>query len=267
MTGNTVTRDDLRDTFLRLGLRRGGVVMLHSSLSEIGFVVNGALDVINAILDVIGEDGTFVVPTHTGQLTDPADWQNPAVPGEDIERVRASMEAFDPRLTAPRNRGIVPQTFLMYPKVFRSSHPLNSVAACGRHSQLLTSHHPLDESEGPASPTGVLYDLGGSILLLGVGLEACTGLHLAEFLAETPYLKETKIKVLVHDEDGRRFHRLRRYPTTSKYFNKIRPDLVAIGALRETSIGNTIATLVDFAPAIDLAVKALRNDPLYLISE
>ena len=242
-------------------------VMLHSSLSGIGYLVNGAFDVIDAVFDCIGPEGTLIVPTHTGQLSDPSVWTNPGIVNDDIPKVRENMRPFDRRLTLPRNRGIVSQIFLMYPNVERSNHPLNSVAARGAHADTIVSTHPLDESEGQTSPMGRLYDIGGMILLLGVGLESCTGLHLAEFIADTPYLRENKVKVLVDDLDGRRFEKLTRYPTTSQYFNKLQSDFVNSGSLTEIRIGNSKASLFDFRTAIDIAVQKLENNPNYLITK
>lgn len=39
----------------------------------------------------------------------------------------------------------------------------------------------------PDSPVGRVHDLDGQVLLLGVGHEADTSLHLAELIAEVPY--------------------------------------------------------------------------------
>lgn len=264
---NAITRNDLRNAFRSLGVQDGMSVMLHSSLSGIGYLVNGPFDVIDAVFDCIGPEGTLIVPAHTGQLTDPSDWSNPEILNDNIPKVRENMRPFDRRLTLPRNRGIVSQVFLMYPNVERSDHPLNSVAARGAHAKTIVSTHPLHESEGETSPIGKLYDIGGMILLLGVGLESCTGLHLAEFISDTPYLRENKVKVLVDDLDGRRFEKLKRYPATSQYFNKLRSDLVNSGNLTEIRIGNSKGALFNFRTAIDIAVRKLEKNPNYLITK
>ena len=241
-------------------------VMLHSSMSGLGYVVNGPFDVIDSISDCIGEDGTLVLPTHTGQLTDPADWKKPAILPDDLKKVRDHMRPFDVQFSLPRNRGLLPQAFLMYPKIFRSNHPLNSIAAKGQHAEDLASDHPLHASEGIDSPMGQLYSLNSSILLLGVGLESCTGFHLAEFLTDVPYLKDNTVSVLVDDGNGRRFEKLERYPTISQHFNKLLPGIREANGLSEITINNCQAMLIDFRISIDLAVQCIRSDPNYLIT-
>jgi aminoglycoside 3-N-acetyltransferase len=256
-----MTRDALAETFRRAGVRSGMAVMVHASLSGLGYLPNGPYDVIHALLDLVGPQGTLLVPTHSGQLTDPADWRNPPVPAEWIEPIRAAMEPFDPASTPVRNRGLLPEFVLRMPGVHRSPHPLNSVAAIGAGAARFTATHPLDESEGVGSPCHTLYESNGHVLLLGVGLDACTALHTAEFLADSPYLVESRMNVLVGRNE---FRRLRKYPGTSAYFEKLRPILKASGALTELSLGVYPITLVALAPAVEAALTHMKTDPDWL---
>ena len=256
-----MAREVLAETFRRAGVRPGMAVMVHASLSGLGYLPNGPYDVIHALLDVIGREGTLLVPTHTGQLTDPADWRNPPVPAEWVDAIRAAMEPFDPARTPVRNRGLLPEFVLRMPGARRSTHPLNSVAAIGAHAAHFTATHLLDESEGVGSPCHKLYEVSGHALLLGVGLDSCTAIHAAEFIADSPYLRDSRMNVLVgHNE----FRRLRKYPGTSAHFEKLRPILKASGALTELTLGAYPITFVALAPAIDTALARMKTEPDWL---
>ena len=62
--------------------------MVHSSLSKLGYVCGGEVAVVEALIDVVGEDGTIVMPTHSADYTDPIFWGEPAVPKEWFEDIR-----------------------------------------------------------------------------------------------------------------------------------------------------------------------------------
>jgi len=265
--GTITTKQDLKNMFEELCIRPGLEIMLHSSMRGLGYVVNGALDVIDALLELIGDEGTLLMPAHTGQLTDPADWRQPSIPEEYIETVRRSMRPFDLKTTPVRNRGIIAHTFLSYTDVSRSFHPLNSVAAKGCRATYFTEIHDLHESEGMNSPTGRLYEREGFVLLIGVTLKSCTAIHLAEYIADVPYLQDADIKVLARDDDSRNtFVRLQRYPGNSEFFDKLLPDMRSENLLKEVMIRSGHLLMFPIKPVVDLAVERLRLDPYYLVT-
>jgi aminoglycoside 3-N-acetyltransferase len=234
-------------------------------MSQLDYVVNGATDVIDAVLECIGTGGTLLVPTHTGQLTDPIDWNNPPIRGSSIEKVRTHMNVYDVRRSIPRNRGIVSIVILLYPNVCRSDHPMNSVAAVGKYAQDIVATHPLHASEGIDSPVGKLYSLAGHVLLLGPSLKSCTALHLAEFIADVPYLRDNNIRVLSQSVEGHRFVQLEKYPSTSEFFDKLVPLFEEHNCLRKTVIGSCQIMLLNLRVAIDVTVQRLKEDPTFLI--
>ena len=61
------TTASLAADFIQLGLRPGAIVMVHSSLGQIGWTEGGPVTAIEALLEVLGPDGTLVMPYSDGQ--------------------------------------------------------------------------------------------------------------------------------------------------------------------------------------------------------
>ena len=187
-----ITKDSIKTDLVQLGVKPGMVLIVHSALSKIGWVSGGAVAVIQALNEVLGTDGTLVMPTHTGDWSDPEEWSNPPVPENWKEIIRQTMPAFDLDLTPTRGMGRIPETFRGKKGVIRSNHPQMSFAAFGKDAALIAGDHSLDFGLGDQSPLARVYDLDGWILLLGVSHENNTSLHLAEFRSDFPGKKEVK---------------------------------------------------------------------------
>jgi aminoglycoside 3-N-acetyltransferase len=175
------TLENLVSDLGALGLVAGDTVLVHSSLSAIGYVVGGAQAVVLALLDVLGTEGTLVAPTHSGDLSDPSRWENPPVPVDWWPVIRETMPAFDASLTPTRKMGIIAEVIRHLPQASRSAHPAVSFCAVGPNAKMITSEHGLAFGFDETSPLARLYDLDARILLLGVGHSRNTSLHLAEY--------------------------------------------------------------------------------------
>lgn len=169
-----------------LGLPECRVVLMHSSLRALGWVVGGAEAVVEAVLTALGPEGTLVVPAFSTGRTDPVRWQHPPVPERWWQVIRDEMPAFDPRVASTRQMGAITDCVLRWPGTLRSSHPHLSFAANGPLARDLLEPHPLPSSVGDGSPLSRLYDLDGHVLLLGVGHANNTSLHLSEHRASWP---------------------------------------------------------------------------------
>jgi aminoglycoside 3-N-acetyltransferase len=58
-----LTFEKLVEEFRELGVMKGDVLFIHSSYKSFGGVEGGPQTVINALLDVIGVEGTLIMPT------------------------------------------------------------------------------------------------------------------------------------------------------------------------------------------------------------
>lgn len=196
------TTESLASDLHRLGVEEGMTVLVHSSMSRLGYVCGGAQTVVTALLQTLGPDGTVVVPTHSGHLSDPATWGNPPVPDAWWATIRETMPAFDPDVTPTRAMSAVVECFRHVPGVLRSDHPTVSAAALGPNAEALISGHELEHGLGESSPQARLYELDGHILLLGVDHAHNTSLHLAEYRAQAPKKWTTHASPIT--VDGRR---------------------------------------------------------------
>ena len=79
-TETPATIESLQADFRLLGIKTGMVLLVHSSLSALGWVCGGPVAVIIALQEVLGETGTLVMPTHSTDLSDPSQWEKSACP-------------------------------------------------------------------------------------------------------------------------------------------------------------------------------------------
>lgn len=163
---------------LSLGVRPGGVLLVHTAFSKVRPVEGGPEGLIDALQAAVGPTGTLVMPSMTDEDDEP----------------------FRPAESACAGMGIVADRFWRLPGVHRSDSP-HAFAARGPRAREITAPHPVDVPHGMDSPVGRVFELGGQVLLLGVGHDANTTIHLAENLAGVRYRLAHHATVI---EDGRR---------------------------------------------------------------
>jgi aminoglycoside N3'-acetyltransferase len=236
-----VGRVDLVAQLQALGVRSGGILVVHTSFRAVRPVEGGPTGLIEALREAIGSDGTLVMPAWTGEDSAP----------------------FDPATTsAASDLGIVADTFWRQPGVVRSKHA-NAFAAAGPHAEQINADEFPLPPHVPESPIGRVHDLDGQVLLLGVGHDANTTLHLAELIADVPYRIQKSITIL---KDGR--------PTRIEYgendhccqlFSLADDWLRERGLQSEGQVGHAHARLMRSRDMVSVACGMLAGDPLIFL--
>ncbi|WP_066174786.1 aminoglycoside N(3)-acetyltransferase [Bacillus marinisedimentorum] len=252
-----VTRRSLAADLRELGLRQGMTVLVHSSLSSIGWVSGGPVAVIQGLMDAVGKDGTLVMPAHSGDYSDPADWSNPPVPEEWHQEIRDTMPAYHPGYTPARGIGTIPELFRSFPGTARSGHPQYSFSAWGKNKKMITEKHPYDYGLGENSPLGRLYDNDAMVLFLGTGYDSNTSFHLAEHLV--PYRKETVTGAPVFNNGERVWETFRNIEFNDDVFEIIGQEFEQNAEVRKGKAGGADCRLFRQKAAVDFAVEWLTD--------
>ncbi|GAA5416421.1 SPbeta prophage-derived aminoglycoside N(3')-acetyltransferase-like protein YokD [Paraliobacillus ryukyuensis] len=256
------TKQSITNDLKALGVEAGMQVIVHSSLSSLGWVSGGPIAVIQALMEVVTEEGTIVMPTQSADLSDPSEWGNPAVPEAWWDAIRNTMPAYDPAYTPTFQMGRIVETFRSYPGVKRSSHPNFSFAAWGKYRDTVINGQPLALGLGEQSPLQKLYTLPNShILLLGVGFDNCTAFHLAEYRLPNQKYKERHAPVL---EDGKRVWKSHQEITfRDELFPYIGESLEDTMYIPKSKIGSATFRIIPFKKAVDFAENWLTKRDAY----
>ena len=229
------------DQLRRLGVRAGDVLLVHTSFRAVRPVEGGPEGLIDALQHAIDPDGTLVMPSWTGSDEEP----------------------FDPLTTpAAADLGIVAGMFWRRAGVERSGHPF-AFAAAGPHAIDIT-HAPLVFPPHAAdSPVGRVHALDGRVLLLGVGHDANTTIHLAEILAGAPYRVSKYCTIerggqAVRVEYGENDHCCQRFAVVDEW-------LRARGLQSEGPVGHAHARLMRARDVVTVVCEKLADDPLLFL--
>jgi aminoglycoside N3'-acetyltransferase len=239
----TTTVAGLTNHLDALGVERGGVLLVHMSYRAVRPVEGGPAGVIDALLAAVGDKGTLVMPSWTDN--------------DDV--------VFDPLVArANSDLGVTPDLFWRRPGVRRSDHPFAFAATGPRAETIVGDPLPLPPHR-LESAVGRVFELDGQVLLLGVGHDANTTIHLAEALSNVPYGVPKHITVLQNGRAARidyleNDHCCQKFALADGWLRDR-------GVQREGPVGNAHARLLKSRDVVEIVGERLRADPLVFLHE
>lgn len=250
LKGPLCTRPSLINDIRNLGLEPGDRVLVHCSLSSIGWINGGAETLAHSLLDVLTSRGTLVVPTHTSSNSDPAAWINPPVPEDWWQTIRETMPAFTPETSLTRMMGVLAETVRTWPGATRSMHPQTSFSAVGANATTVTQGHALDCMLGEESPLARLEELDAKVLLIGVGFNKCTCFHLAEYRTGSP---KSDVSFAAWIDGERKWTTVSDVAVAEDDFLELGEDFLRSGKVTKGNIGAARTYLFSLSEAVKFA--------------
>jgi aminoglycoside N3'-acetyltransferase len=236
-----ITREELTGDLRALGVRPGGVLLVHMSYRSVKPVDGGPVGVIDALRAAVGPEGTIVMPS----------WGD----DDDVPYDPATMKV-------AADLGITAEMLRKVPGARRSDHPF-AFAAIGPQADFITSDPLPIPPHASASPVGRVHDLDGQVLLLGCGHDSNTSIHLGESLGGAPY-HVPKYCTVWRDGCAVRVD----YEETDcccARFALMDDWLRARGSQAEGRVGHAHARLARSRDIVDAARAAVEREPLIFL--
>lgn len=161
--------EDLASDLASIGIDKGDTLMVHSAMSSIGSVEDGAEPIIKSFLSRVDSDGTIMMPCYNA--------------AEDVELGMREGRFVDLR-TLKSNMGKITEVFRTWPGVARSSHPFSSVCVLGERTDHIISGHVKSPNICHAeSPMAHIVE--NNVKIVGIGVSIAVGMAVSHYIEDT----------------------------------------------------------------------------------
>lgn len=271
-------KQQLKDQLESMGLKGDETILIHSSMKAIGAVDGGADTVLDAWMEYF-KDGLLLLPTHT--------WKT----------VNADNPVYNP-YTTPSCVGLLTNMFMKRDGVIRSLHPTHSMSGYGKNAAEYLAGEEYNNT--PCTPGGCydrLKEVGGKVLLVGVGHERNTYIHSVEEVLNVPNrLSDMPMELVIelqeesnnsgklppyNRDDGWKKHtdnKLYRKVYVRKHYNAQQPhiseDFVKLnkifldrGVVRKVKFGDADSLLCDAKGMFNIVRQVIAPDPECIVTK
>lgn len=271
-------KQQLKDQLESMGLKGDETILIHSSMKAIGAVNGGADTVLDVWMEYF-KNGLLLLPTHT--------WKT----------VNADNPVYNP-YTTPSCVGLLTNMFMKRDGVIRSLHPTHSMSGYGKNAAEYLAGEEYNNT--PCTPGGCydrLKEVGGKVLLVGVGHERNTYIHSVEEVLNVPNrLSDMPMELVIelqeesnnsgklppyNRDDGWKKHtdnKLCRKVYVRKHYNAQQPhiseDFVKLnqifldsGVVRKVKFGDADSLLCDAKGMFNIVRQVIAPDPECIVTK
>jgi len=244
----------LNSAFAAIGIEAGNTILIHSALFQLGRMSDVPLAdvpdrITDAILDLLGPQGTLAVPTFNFDFCEGA--------------------AFDRMHTPSKGMGVFSEIVRKRKESVRSSHPMQSFTVIGHRAKEICAPD-LPSSFSSGGPVAEMLKFSGKLVLLGAPMQAASIIHFAEEQIGVPY-RYWKDFSGSYIDDGVESQR-----TYCMYVRDLQQNvqldlskldrwLDEAGMLSASTLGSGVIKSCKMEDFLDIATEQLVNDPEVLL--
>lgn len=246
-----LTIEQLMQDLTALGIGRGDIILVKVDLVQVGLIkASPRTGFLEALFKVVGNEGTIVVSTFT------TNYFIPFISKKDIFTINS-----------PPNTGGFAKLILAHPDVVRSTHPTNSFAAVGPHSEHILQGH--DASASSYLPIQKLIEIGAKCINVGCvsSSPGFTTTHWAQYV-----LGQSVQNILSGWLGAYYFENGQRHLFKRRDFGGHNPGAIRLyghyisnGILKMGKVGNAAAVLGESAKLYEIDLKIMKEDPRYIL--
>lgn len=233
------------------GVRAGDILIVHSSAAVIGPAERGPVPTVHALKEVVGQDGTLLLPVFCSPRPD------------GIFKIKRT----------PSRVGLITEAFRRSEGVRRSRHPTHSVAAWGKRAEEFLAGHEQTTALGVDSPFHKAAKAGADILMIGCHLTTCSLVHVAEAVVRPPYLGKVfypgydrTLTLIDYDGTEMQFPPVDN-PGDSANFTVVQEELERRGMIQHCKVGSAETLKFKAMDCLNTAVELVRKDPGALLCD
>jgi aminoglycoside 3-N-acetyltransferase len=230
------TQKQLMELFKSLGLKDGDIVVAHTGLFSLGLIEGGVGGFYKSLIEIIGNDGTLIVPTFTYSFR--------------------RNEIFDiSNSPSAKNIGVFSEYVRNKPESIRNSDPIFSFSAIGSKAEIINRNST--ECFGNGSTYDSLFNEDASFLAIGINYSTgLSGFMHLEKLAKVPYRKDEELFGISRNSEGIEYpDSAIHFVRDEKKFGQAITNREPMGSILENS-GASIA--VDYGYGRHICLKGIQ---------
>jgi len=244
-----MNKESLIQDLKNLGVKPGDLLYIKASMRSIGKVESGVRAFIEAVLDVIGKEGTLVVSSF--------------VKIHPLSYLKNHPEVCND-LSTHSYAGAVANEIMKVPEVVLSRHPVQKFAAIGKQAEKLMLFHT--EHSYAYDPLRVMSEIGGKGLILGKNVVGVGTTHVAVGLLGYKQ-KRPKVGVRFKNDDGDiKLFALDWAGLCSRAIYNLLPeyDKIPQAVISRAKVGEADTILTDMKKTLEIELDLLGKDTKHL---